>query len=387
MISRRSALVVALAAVSLASAAAGQPPLADPFAFVAAWITVTRGDRARLAAGQIVARTLPSRDAQAAVFVVSRLNAPPDRLAEWTHAIAEFKRSRFVLAIGRFSEPPTIGDLAGLAVDDDDIDALQHCRPGACKVKLTAEEIAAVSRARSSGGAAPEVVQQAFRLVVLRRLQAYRAAGLAGLPPVADRDPPRHLDHALSAVLQQSPYLTRVPGLGEWLADYPRAGGTAVDSFFYWSKEHYGSGKPVISVTHVGIVRPPAGAGRPAIVVAGKQIFATHYVQASLGLTMVFSGGGDQAYLAYLNRSAVDVLGGMMGPLARSVLERRMARQAPLIISGLRTRLEAGAPPTGGAGAPGEFAAALRAATGHQRLERVEQRPLRRQDSGAGGLE
>lgn len=39
-----------------------------------------------------------------AVFVATRLNAPPDALVAWMRAIAELKRSKFVLAIGRFSD-------------------------------------------------------------------------------------------------------------------------------------------------------------------------------------------------------------------------------------------------------------------------------------------
>ena len=52
--------------------------------------------------------------------------------------------------------------------------------------------------------------------------------------------------------------------------------------------------------------------------VAGKEIFATHYVNASLGLTAIVRGEpGGPNYLAYVNRSEVDMLGGMFGGLVR----------------------------------------------------------------------
>jgi hypothetical protein len=51
------------------------------------------------------------------------------------------------------------------------------------------------------------------------------------------------------------------------------------------------------------------------------------------------------SYLAYVNRSQVDMLRGFFGGFVRSVLEDRVERQAPLIVGGLRARLESGNPP------------------------------------------
>lgn len=66
---------------------------------------------------------------------------------------------------------------------------------------------------------------------------------------------------------------------------------------FYWSKDVYNAAKPVVTVTHV-----------------------------------------------YLNRSQLDVLGGMFGFLKRSVLEGRIRRDTPQILRALRDRLESGEP-------------------------------------------
>jgi hypothetical protein len=126
-----------------------------------------------------------------------------------------------------------------------------------------------------------------------------------------------------------------------------------IESFFYWSKEHYSGGKPVISITHVGIVRPEPESRLPAVLVTGKQIFATHYIEGALGLTLVTrSGPNGVRYLAYLNRSQLDLLRGFFGGLARSVVEARLERQSPQIVRGLRLRLESGSP--SGAGAPAD---------------------------------
>jgi hypothetical protein len=381
------AFVIAVAAAL--AAAAGQPAVAGALAFVAPWITLTHAERARLQGDDVIAKVVPSRHGQAGVFVASRLHASAEALAAWTHQIAAFKRSRFVQAIGRFSEPPALHDLRLLSLDDADVHAVRRCRPGDCALKLTASEIATLAAAHGGSNAGDAAIQQAFRQVILDRVLAYRAGGLAALPPIVDDHTPRPSHEAFAALLQQSPYLERLPALRRWLEDYPHAGGD-VESFFYWSKEHYGSGKPVVSVTHVGIVRPPPAPDRPAIVVAGKQILATHYVQASLGLTMVMPGGSTGgSYLVYLNRTSLDVLGGFIGALARGTLERRMARQAPLVVRGLRERLESGAPPAGaGSGRDGHVNAARALRPCDQpRLQFVEPRRLCRQQPAARDVE
>jgi len=339
--------VAAAAALMGGPAPAGgarQPHGADPFAFLAPWVRLSPVERQRIDRGEVIAKALPAFDRQAAIVVVARVQAVPERLVAWTQAIDRFRRGRFVLAIGRFSEPPVPADLEPLTLDAEDVADLTHCRPAACALRLTAAEMAVFPPLRAlPASERPAAVQAAFRRLVLERLRAYRAGGLAAVGVLADGEPRRPAD-AFSALVDRSPYLARVPALAEWLRTAP-PGPVLDDAFFYWSKETYGSGKPVVSVTHVGIHRPPPGTGRPAVVVAGKQLLASHYTTASLGLTMILGGdGGGPAYLVYLNRTELDILGGFFGGLARSTMERRLGRQAPRVVEDLRRRLEGGAP-------------------------------------------
>jgi hypothetical protein len=320
----------------------------NPFEFLAPSIVVSSDDRARLDRDQVIARTLPGPKGQLAVFVATRLHARPDVLAAWTRAIAELKRSRFVLAVGRFSEPPRPSDLDDLTLDERDLDALRRCRPGACGLKLSAAEIVALTAVAARAGVGwRDAIQREFRRLLIARVNQYRVGGLAAVSPAADRTAAEAPHEAFDAILDESPYLRRLPAVESWLTDYPHAD-TAVESFFYWSKEHYAEGKPVISVTHVGMVHSDTDPRLPAVLVASKQIFATHYVEAGLGVTMVLRDDATGTpYLAYVNRSEVDLLRGWFGGLVRSVLEDRLERHAPQIVRGLRARLESGAPPAG----------------------------------------
>lgn len=352
-------LLVCLPAVALVTADGGSSSTTlsstDPFAFLAPAIAVSNSDRRRLDRDETIVRTLRGDDGQVAVFTATRLKAPPEALVTWTRAITELKRSKFVLAARRFSDPPALSDLDGLSLDAGDLDRIRECKPGDCALKLSAAEIESLSRAATGAGAdRDEPVQAAFKRLVLARVNVYRAAGLAGLPPTVERSKPARQDEAFAAILARSPYLMRVPNVARWLEAYPGTTDQSIESFFYWSKESYGSGKPVISVTHVGIARPEPGRGAPAVLVAGKQILATHYQGGSLGLTMALRDEEKKVtYLAYVNRSRVDVLTGFFGGLVRGVLEGRLERDAPQIIRGLRARLESGTPPGSALGIPG----------------------------------
>ena len=345
-ISRRLICTIAAVVLSMGMGPFGGAPQAggDPFEFLAPWVVVSEVDRARLDRDQVLARVLSGKDGQLAVFVATRLNAPPDALVAWTRAIAELKRSKFVLAIGRVSDPPRSSDLEDLTLDQRDLDAIRGCRPRNCGLKLSADEIESLTTVLVAAGAQwRDAAQREFRRLLAERVVRYRAGGLAALAPPADRKTSRRPDEALSAIVQQSPYLASLPHVVAWLKDYPYADST-VESFFYWSK--YGEGKPVISITHVGIVRPESDDRLPAILVAGKQIFATHYLEGGLGLTMVVRDATNgAAYLAYVNRSQVDMLRGFFGVFVRGALEDRLERQAPLIVRGLRARLESRNPP------------------------------------------
>jgi hypothetical protein len=55
--------------------------------------------------------------------------------------------------------------------------------------------------------------------------------------------------------------------------------------------------------------------------------------------------GGKARYLVYLNRSRLDGLGGMLGGLKRSLLERKLRGEVKTAIEGVRRRIETGDPP------------------------------------------
>ena len=305
----------------------------DPMAIVEPSVTLSVADRDRLGRGELVSRVLPARKGQVAVFAATRIDAEPETLIAAARDIADLKKSRLVSAIGRFSDPPQLSDLDALTLEAHDRDVLAACEPGRCSFKLAAIEIEAIKRDRP-GDVDGDRITMAVRRVMLQRVQAYLSAGLAALPPIENRPTPWRLYEVLAAAQAESPRLLQLPPLASWIGDAPDRG--SLESFVYWSKELFGSGKPVILITHVAIHRPAPGTA----VVVGKQIFASRYLNGALSMSALTTTDGGQRYLVYLNRSTVDVLGGLFGGIKRAMLESRLSGEMPELIARLRGRLE-----------------------------------------------
>ena len=102
------------------------------------------------------------------------------------------------------------------------------------------------------------VLQDAFRQIVLQRVESYLANGHAALPGYEDKidkGGPVSLGARFSSLLTRSSFLTgSAPRFVEYLDQYPRAPIADVESFIYWSKERL-DGKAIIGATHVSILR------------------------------------------------------------------------------------------------------------------------------------
>ena len=330
------------AACAAVLSAAGQP---DPFVFFEPTVKVTAADRAHLDRGDVIARALPSDKGQIAVFAATRLNAAPGALVEWTRAIEDLKQSPLVLSVRRFSEPPHESDLDGLSLEDGELDELRRCRTGSCNVKLAADEIAYVRQAiRAAGDNWREAAQLAFRRILVERVRLHRSRGLLALPSYADRGHPMSVGEAFSAIAARSPYLTRAfpDVVNSLLAPSPEP--TGHESFYYWSRERYGAGRTVVTITCVRLLQP-GGDARPQALSISTQLYASHYIEGALGVTAVVCDDAREAcYLAYLNRTQIDLLGGFFGAFKRAAIEGRIESDTPNLLRGVRQRLESGAP-------------------------------------------
>jgi hypothetical protein len=333
-------MLTALLALQIAATVPGP----DPFAFFHPSVTISTDERAQLDHGQPIARVLPAKDLEVAVLAAVPVNIDGDRLVAWIRRIEELKKSAYVLAIRRFSDPPRIEDLTDLALDDEELSEIVDCRPGRCGVKLSAAEMSTLQRAAAEAGDAwKAALQEEFRRVALERVNAYLSGESIG--PFENHEDRIWPAQEFASLVDHSTFLVdHLPAFAAQLRAGPRSPRPGVESFLYWSKERVAN-RPITSVTHVNIIRGD-DAGSPDVLVAGKEIFSTHYINASLGLTALMRGEpGGPNYLVYVNRSQVDVLHGMFAGIIRWFMQRRLKAETANVLQGLRRRLESGEPP------------------------------------------
>ncbi len=345
-----AAILLIAVGVARAPAHAAAP---DPFAFFQPTVVLTAGERKQLERGEPLARVIPGEDREVAVFAAMKTTIDGERLLAWVQRIEALKKNSYVLAISRISERPRLEDLKGLTLEKDEASDILDCRPGDCSLKLSGDEMRTLQQAaalqRSNDGAKNVALESAFQGVMLRRIEKYLEAGLAGLPNDESTSDASRPEDTLAALLDHTRFLkAHTPTFAQYLARYPHAPMPGVDSFVYWSKEQI-AGKPIVSATHVSTLRSDVP-GVPEGLAATVGIFSTHYVNASLGvMAVVREAPGASGYLVYMNRSQVDVLGGMFGGLVRMVVQRRLRSEATDVLREIKKRLESGTPPAGAA--------------------------------------
>jgi hypothetical protein len=321
---RRVLWLLALAGLVAAPAAS----TADPSrALLTAAFGITAAELVQIDRGQIVARTLGVKNGrEIATLGVVRIRTTPETYVERFRDIASFKRTDDILQIGTFSDTPREEDLAPLILEEADLRRFQECRVGVCSIRLSASGIERVQR--EIDWRAPDAVPKTSRL--LRKLLVdyvvdYRERGAAAAMEYAGTSTPLNVGHEFaSLVAADTTTWTHVPRLRRQLLEYPAGGDDASSGFIYWSKERVHH-RPVVSITHVVIV---AGE-KPSPVtyaIGTKQLYATHYFDASLGVTLLLrdtTAPSPATYVVYLNRSRIDLFDGLFGGVARRIVAGR----------------------------------------------------------------
>ena len=287
-------------------------------------------DLKRVEAGEVVARTLSADGGEVALSAATIIRVPVSFYLERFRTIESFKKSAEVLQIGRFSDPPTAADLKNLTIDAEDIQDFRDCRPGECDLKLTDEAMA-----RMSGRGDVDV---AFREWLAEYAARYAREGNGALAVYHHEDPPRRLADSLRQIVERSPFLrTSWPAVGTAMGAFSGGPVHGLEQFVYWSKEKP-PGHVVLNVTHVVIQPETAGTA----VVATKQIYASRYMHASLGVSILMDRStpeGPRTLVIYMNRTHVDLFDGL-GRMIRPVVRSRARASAERMLSRLRPRLE-----------------------------------------------
>jgi hypothetical protein len=285
-------------------------------------------DIEHLDGGQVVSRTMEVKNQrEVATLGIVRITTSPLTYVERLTDITSFKRTTDVLQIGTFGSPPQLRDIASLSVDDGDLKRLRACRVEDCAVRLGADGIERIHR--EIDWRSPDASQNASSLVrqmLVDYVARYRQSGTEAAMEYANREPRINVGREFASLMDGDPITSAyAPRLRRHLLEYPKSSpDKLLTDFVYWSKELV-RGRPVISITHVATAAA-VDDSPVAYAIGSKQIYAMHYYDASLGLTLLVPDRTvptPAVFVVYLNRSRIDLFEGMFGGVARRIVAGR----------------------------------------------------------------
>lgn len=317
----------------------------EPSRFFQEYVRLNDKEIAAIQDGKALARVLdsPTPD-EVFVFGAVYVKSTPENYLKVASNIDALRKLPNYLAIQEFSEPPTLSDLNGFTLDDQDIQELKNCKPGHCEIQLPSEGIETFQR--SVDWSATDVPGQVNRLaqkMAFEALTRYEHGGNAALGTYWDKAHPSVVADTFQSLLDRSKALPLyLPELNRYLLEYPNAESEQIRSRFYWEKVSFGL-KPTIRVVQAIVYRGRSGAG-PAYAVAIKQLYASHYFETALDLTICVPDVGSPEqqgfYLITLKGSQQAGLTGLKGGLVRKVAVDKTRSSLEHALEAIKQKLE-----------------------------------------------
>jgi hypothetical protein len=277
---------------------------------------------AALERGDVVVKIIPAND-QREVAVCGVMDVPSDpetALKAFQLTLSQLKQ-KSSLQSGSFSNLPRVEDLGSLTLSDRDIEDLKTCTVGDCKLKLSAAMIRRFQK--SIDWTAADYYDQAnrlFRSMIVEYVSEYLQRGDAALIEYADQSTRVPLAREQASLLTNLLYVDdAAPEFVRHLKAFPRSSGP-VEHSLTWATINFGL-KPVLVINDVSTYRSEVD-GVPRVLVLSKQIYADHYIDASISLTAVIGDhSGTNSHLLYVNHSRASALASMFSKFKRQIVE------------------------------------------------------------------
>jgi hypothetical protein len=295
--------------------------------------------------GKAVAKILDSPTAdQVFVFGSVYLNSTPESYLKFASDLDALRKLPSYLALRKFSDPPQLSDLADFTLDGDDVKELRNCKVGHCEVQLPTEAIEQFQHAVN--WSAPDAGEQANRVaqqLAFNALLSYKQGGNAALGTYRDKNHPAVVSETFASLLDRSKALPAyLPELHRYLLNYPNANAGNIESQFYWEKVNFGL-KPTLRIVQAILFRGQS-ASQPAYAVAVKQLYASHYFETALDLTVCLrdTQGAKQPgfYLITIKGSQQAGLTGFKGGIVRRVAVDKTRSSLEKALGSIKQKLE-----------------------------------------------
>lgn len=317
----------------------------EPETFFKQYIGLEDSQIADIQHGKAVTKALSTKTpAEVAVFGAVYIHASIEDYLKAAQNVERLRGSPNYLGVQMFSTPPQLSDLKGFVLETDDIKDLKNCTPGKCELQLPVGSMEEFKK--QVNWSAPDVAAEVNSLaqkMALDELVRYQKEGNSALGSYYDKEHPVHVIEQFEALLQGAPSISHyLPALEQYLVDYPRTQLPNAESFFYWERVKFGL-KPTLRMNHMVIYRGSDTAG-PIDSVAIKQLYASHYFQTALDLSVCARGSSrpdDKGF--YLITVKGSRQAGLTGPKGSIVRKNAVSRSRSSLESSLmhiKTALE-----------------------------------------------
>ena len=296
-------------------------------------------DISRMEGGEYVSKLLPVNDKHEIAFCgVISLNAMPEKGFDIFKERLSRLDKKALMASGSFSDVPTISDLQTLTLERVDIESLKNCRVGACDLNLSTDMIrrfqSEVDWTRLDHS---EQATDLFRRLILEYVTDYQSRGHSAWIEYAN------YPHALSLGKENDQLLKELrwidafaPEFSQYLQGPSSPAPTNIRRWVTWAKLKFGL-KPVIMLTEMITYSPgDRSPGTDLLLSISRQIYASHYVDSSMGLIAVIQNSESEttssSYLLYVNHSRSSVLRGIFGNFIRKLVEHEVMESVKLLL-------------------------------------------------------
>jgi len=317
----------------------------EPYTFFKQDIGLKDDQIASIELGKAVVQVLPTQAAsEVAVFGAIYINDYPENYLRLVRNFHTLRGTPHYLGIRQFSTPPKLSDFEGFILEDDDINELKSCKPGKCQVQLPTDLMQEFQE--SVDWSAPDVANQVNRLaqkMALEELIRYQKDGNSALGTYYDKEHSLSVVDQFESLLSESASLTHyLPDLQRYLASYPQTQLSNSESFFYWERVRFGL-KPTLRINQMVIYRGSQSSA-PLDSVAIKQLYASHYFQTALDLSVCVrdSNRSDEKgfYLITVKKSRQAGLTGLRGTMIRNTVVSKISSSLEASLTRVKRVLE-----------------------------------------------
>ena len=314
----------------------------EPYRFFREFVGLSEDQIGAIRSGKAVAKVIESRTPdEVFVFGSVYVEASPESYLKLASDVDGLRKLPGYLAIQSFSDPPQLSDLEGFALERQDIDELKNCKVGHCEVQLPTEAMEGFKH--SIDWSAPDVanrVNHLARQMALQALLNYMNGGNTALGVYRDKNHPAAVAETFETLITRLSALpVYLPELNEYLLEYPKAKSDKVQAGFYWEEVNFGL-KPTFRIVQ-RVVYQGTSPGNPVYALAEKQLYASHYFETALDLTVcVRDAQRPGFYIITVKGSKQAGLTGLKGSLVRKVAVDKARSSLGRVLATIKQRLE-----------------------------------------------